>query len=427
MQLLFTNASPRQSSARNFLWRLASVVLQRGARFVVLFYAARLLGPTAFGEYNYLFAFAAMFFALSGWGMDTLVIRELKQQANPRQALAGVTIVKAAASFLSGLVAIGAIFIFHLEHAFLLIFLLCAIIIVTNVQEILANVFTTSAKNEQEFLCAATDSAIVLTGFAFWFYPAPSLLRLIILFLTASLGTLISTTLLAQRLMPLSLGQLQWGGVWRYVRIGAPLTLLGLAEIGFFSLGQVLLKKYVGLDAVGQFSAALKVILIASLVPSLLASVLYPYIAERWNDSAGTRRLLRLALLAVGGTAVMTAAGVMLLGPWAIRHFLGSSYAPASIFLMYLAPILICMGLSVLFGYVLISHKREATSVRITLSVAAITAILYYLCIIRFGVWGAVLAAAVGQFLQFAVTYGYVRYVLKGGGSPLQSESSVGI
>ncbi len=74
---------------RNTSWLLAERVLRMGLGLVVGIYIARHLGPQGFGVLSYVLSFVGLFMSLASLGITDVVIRELVNHPDRRNAILG--------------------------------------------------------------------------------------------------------------------------------------------------------------------------------------------------------------------------------------------------------------------------------------------------------------------------------------------------
>jgi len=67
----------------NTSWLLIEKFVLMGLNFIVMIFVARYLGPIQFGLYNYSLSFVMLFAALSGLGLESVLIKEITRSKNP--------------------------------------------------------------------------------------------------------------------------------------------------------------------------------------------------------------------------------------------------------------------------------------------------------------------------------------------------------
>src|SRR6185369_6272035 len=72
-------------------WMFAGQVVSMGVAFFVGAYVARYLGPQRFGIINYAVSFAGLFAFLLGFGIDSILNRELVREPDRRDILLGTS------------------------------------------------------------------------------------------------------------------------------------------------------------------------------------------------------------------------------------------------------------------------------------------------------------------------------------------------
>ena len=79
-QLLFVNKQLSQIILKNTFWVLIPQIIAKALKIGLMIVAAHQLGPTVFGEANYIIVLSTLCYALSDIGISMLVNREYQQK-----------------------------------------------------------------------------------------------------------------------------------------------------------------------------------------------------------------------------------------------------------------------------------------------------------------------------------------------------------
>lgn len=185
------------------------------------------------------------------------------------------------------------------------------------------------------------------------------------------------------------------------LREGLPLMCAGVAiQIQGYS-DQILIGAFCESEELGQYAAALRVVMIFAFVPIMLQTLAAPEIARGKAEDARLyrRRLGRLYRLAtIAGLA--TAAPLALLGPTIIGVLFGDAYSAAGALLPLFALRLVLANLGVARG-IFLTTEGMARFVLITAAAGALLNVGLNLVLIP--LWGAT-GAIVASLVSFSVT-----------------------
>lgn len=300
-----------------------------GVALLVGVYVVRYLGPQQFGQLSYAQSFVALFAPLASLGLDSVVVRDLVKWPEQRDSLLGTTL---------GLKLVGALFS------------VCAILFAT--------VFTNNTAQDNEFILLLTlgfffqSTSVVDLYFQSLAQShfivkvqliqtiITSIVKLVLVWLAAPLtwfvaSYLFDTICLATGLLVLAKREgllsifchFSFTNAWGLLRESLPLIFAGLAVALYMRIDQVMLKEMLGNDAVGQFSAALKLSEAWYFIPMAICNSVFPAVvaAKSQGKAVYHKRLQQLYDLMVLLSVVVAIPVALLAGP--IIHFLyGAAY-----------------------------------------------------------------------------------------------------
>jgi O-antigen/teichoic acid export membrane protein len=206
-----------------------------------------------------------------------------------------------------------------------------------------------------------------------------------------------------------------------------PLLLSGMAVMLYMRIDQVMLAAMVGDEAVGQFSAALRLSEVWYFVPAAILSAAFPAMLARRKDGtlAYERYVQKLYdLTAWMGLAV--AVVVTLCGPWLIDRLYGDAYAEAARVLQVQTWAGVAVAMSYVHGKWLLAEGLQRLGLFYTLVGCACNLVLNAWLIPRHGAVGAAYATLAAQLgvlpvqLFFAPGRRNFRLMLWSAGAPLR-------
>ncbi len=394
---------------RNAAVKLGSEVAGRAASLALLLLAARRLGTSAFGLYNYGIALGFVLTQLADLGLQMLVAREVARQGKEAQPLVRAALQLKMALSLGVLLLLGWLTAGHNGSVRLALFGLGLMMLAQTYLEFVAYVF----RGEQRLVVEARLLATARLA-------------------TALLGGLV--LLLGGGLLALALSSLLAVGLavaWAYVglhragwlappcapvsyapllRQALPLGLAIFLSIAYTRLAVLLLQARGGELLVAQFSAAHRLVEPGQILPaSLLAAVFPAYAHALPADLDGARRLAWRASLLLAGLGLLAALAFLLFSPWLVPLLYGPGYGGA-------VPVLQLLGFSTMPAFVnyslthyLIAQGRQALLGAFMGAMLVLHAGLSWLLIPGLGATGPALSVLAAEMLLLVCCLGALR------------------
>lgn len=352
-RLVMKKQSGAKRYAVNIYWMVLDKVLRIIAVLSVGIWMARYLGPKEFGDLNYAQSIVGLFGSFTALGLDSIVVREmLRNPTREQDILWNAFYLKLFASILLCCILSlylniklesddirNLIFIFAIAYPFQSVGVV-SLYFQAKVQNrgvALSNIvsFTVSNIAKVYFIL----KRMPLVAFA-WTQPLEGIC------LAAALAFVYrkakgSTASFFHR-FDISMAKFLLKESW-------PLMFSGVVIAIYMRIDQVMIMSLVGAQAVGQYSAAVRISEGWYFVPMIITSTLFPAVIKAKEQGEEIYRVRVQALynvlfwFAVGVAAVMT-----FMSRWAVNVLYGSAYADAGNILM----IHIWAGVFVSMGYV---------------------------------------------------------------------------
>jgi len=270
-----------------------------GVGLVLGVWIARYLGPEQFGLFNFSTAFIGLFGAIAGLGLKDIVVRDIVRDPGSKEETLGTAAVL---QFIGGLIAYGLILgtIFWLRPDDTLVKALVAILgsmMLFKASEVgvywfesqVLSKYAVLAQNGSFLVFAAIKIGLILnnaplTAFA-WATMAEALMVALLL------GVLLG--LRGPRLHHL---RITLERAKSLLKDSWPLMLSGIAIVIYMKIDQIMLGQIVGDEAVGIYSAAVRVSEVWYFVPVMIAASVFPAIleAKKRSEAQYYQRLQRL-------------------------------------------------------------------------------------------------------------------------------------
>jgi len=386
----------------NIGWLFFDKILRMGVGLLVGVWVARYLGPEQFGLFNFASAFVGMFGAIAGLGLQGIVVRDLVREPSSKAEILGSA---AALQLVSGFVAYG---------------LILATIFWLRPEDALAK--TIVAILGSVMLFKASEVAVcwfesqVLSKFIVWVQNGTFLvfasIKVLLIMQGAPLVTFAWVTvaegLVVALLMLAMLGVLGLGARQLRVKFARakllladswPLFLSGVAVMIYMRIDQIMLGQMVGDEAVGIYSAAVRISEVWYFVPAVIVASVFPAILEskKRNKKQYYRRLQCLYDLVVW-ISISIALPMTFLSAPIVALLFGDTYIAAGAVLAVHIWASIFVFLGVASGQWFLAENRQVLSLQRTVLGSIVNVILNIVLIPGYGALGAAWATVVAQF-----------------------------
>lgn len=404
--------------AVNVAWRGLATGVNKVARLFIVLYAANRLGSIDFGVYSFVISLATLAFIFSDWGINILLMRDFVrgETHDDRERLLSTSLLLKIAIGLLSTVAIPLILIIGYggELSLLPLALLFAgTMLIGNIRDISISLFLAVQKAQLEFAVYVVETLTIVASYFLVFRPSPSAFSLFLVYGLGSFASALCAFLLSRKIARFHVRQFSWQLGKKLLHNGLPLSLFGLATYLFFSADQLILKHYHGYEQVGIYSVGTRIVLAVAIVPGLLNSVILPHLSRYSSDMVMVKKIIRFCFLVLTGVASLFSVGIFLFGPWLVKKFFAEEFWSITPLLGPLSLMAIPMFAVSLFDYVLISYNLQKQDFYLTLGAGVLSIILNFLLVPPYGMAGAVIACVVSQFINAALTCGYMVWVLK--------------
>lgn len=383
----------------NVSWLFADRILRMVAGLLITVWLARYLGTEKFGLLNYATAFVALFGALATMGLNGIVVRDLVKEPETANTVLGTAFVL---QFLGGIIAFSlavlTINILRPDNELLrLMVIIFSFALLFRGSEVVKYWFESQVQSKY---VVWVENCIFLVFV---------LIKVILIILHANLVTF-AWAALAEGIVTASamLGVYIWRGNsllnWRAKYLQAkkliidswPLILSSLAIMAYMRIDQIMIGQMLGDEAVGVYSAAVRICEVWYFVPVGIVASVFPSIieAKKHSEKLYDLRLQKLYDLMVV-ISLLVAVPMTFLSEWFVVMAFGKEYKEAGLLLSINIWAGIFVSLGTASGKWFLVENLSSLMFYRTLWGALINIALNFLLIPRYGVLGAVIATFV--------------------------------
>jgi PST family polysaccharide transporter len=370
-----------------------------GIGLVVGIWIARYLGPEQFGLLNYAVALVGLFSAVAGLGLDNIVVRDLVRDPSRSGLTMGTAFLL---RLVSGGVAYGLVLVLItvLKPGDLTTQVVVGLTGATlvlgafNVVEFwfqahVRSKYTVMARNMPFLLLSVVRIGLIVMAAPLVAFAAAIALEALL----GAIGLVIVYRATGQYIRRWRAG---WARARQLIRVSWPLILTGLAIGVYMRIDQVMLGGMVGDEAVGLYSAAVRISEIWYFIPiAVVNSVMPVLIHTRTRNPVQYQRRVQKLLIAMAALGYAVAIPITFLGGSVISLLYGDQYAGAGSTLV----VHIWAGLFVCLGVVQSAWLINEGLTRFSLMTTAVGAVLNvglnFLLLPRYASLGAAIATLI--------------------------------
>ncbi|MCP4953672.1 MAG: flippase [Proteobacteria bacterium] len=401
----------------NIGWLFLDRILRMGTGLFVGVWLARYLGPEQFGLFNFAAAFVGLFGAIAGLGLQGIVVRDIVRNTAGKEETLGTAAVL---QFIAGLLAYGLIIgtIFWLRPDDVMAKVLVAILgstMLFKASEVAIYWFESQVLSKYivwvqngSFLVFAAIKVVLILN------EAP---------LTAFAWTTMAEAFLVGLLMLIMLGLrgpklrklcFTVSRVKTLLRDSWPLLLSGIAIMIYMKIDQIMLGQMLGYEAVGIYSAAVRISEVWYFIPMMIVASVFPAIleAKKISEAQYYQRLQQLYDLMVW-LSVGIALPMTFLSTFVVTLLFGEPFAESGAVLAIHIWAGVFVFLGVASGKWFLAENRQVLSFQRTALGAAVNVLLNFLLIPNFGYIGAAVSTVISQAMA-ALLFDAVQPVTRG-------------
>lgn len=397
---------------KNIAWLFGDKISKLLIGIFVYGWIGQYLGPEEFGKINYALALSALFLSFASLGLSAVIIKELVQNPEKiKQVLASAFCLQLISGFFATItLCIIAYFFLGGTLDSRLIIIILSLPVSLKISEVvrlwleakLQSRISVLIDNSVFFLLAL----IKITAINFEF----STVQIAIIFALESASVSILHILYYKKTNE-SLGwqRADFDTSWRLLRQGAPLIVSSVAFLLYSKIDQIMLEAFIGVSAVGVYSASTRIAEAAFFIPSILVSSIYPSIQQlRKTDSDGYQAALQRLYNMVVLAAVFPALIVSFFSVEIIDIVYGQAYEESANILKIYTWSGVFVALAAASGRYFLSENLQNLTMYRHVFGACLNVLLNLLAIPHYGVIGAacasVISFVVANYLFDAIT-----------------------
>ncbi len=397
-----------ESSSRKYAINTSWILIEKLSRILsgilVGILVARYLGPEQFGMISYALNVVAIFAIFSTLGMDSIIIRELITRKTLQNTVLGTAF---------GLRLIGAVCVVigatyyssirdDAQNTYIVFLVSTSVVLQAFTvidfyfQAAVLGKFT--AINQVITLCISSIAKII-----FIFTHAPVEYFAAMVFVEALLTTINQLLFYKYHKQHVRLWRFSLDEAKTLLSHAWPIILSGLVMVVYQKMDQILIKRWLNMNLLGNYAAAVRISEASFFIPVAICSAIFPGIVNiRDNKTLQEKRLVQLYSLMIWSGLTISLGG-LLVGDWVIPLLYKEKYYLASsVFKIH-----IWCTIPVFYGTAwamwLLSENKQYYLIFLQVILLAVSLFANTQLIPIFGINGAAYALVITQFASLAI------------------------
>lgn len=213
---------------------------------------------------------------------------------------------------------------------------------------------------------------------------------------------------LQQRVINFSLS-FSWREVWRVVRGAFPFASVAILVVIYFRIDLVMIQQMIGADAGGRYAAAYRIMEFLFLIPTTLASAIFPAISQYlYKNTELVKHSVTRSIKLLSAITFPIVIGGILLAEQGMTLVYTKSYLSSVPILQVLLLILIPVTVSFATSTVISASKRPMINAYIALAMVTFNVGSNLLLIPQLGIMGAAASTVLTEFVALILGMFYV-------------------
>ncbi|MGZ4848262.1 MAG: flippase [Halobacteriota archaeon] len=376
--------------------------------FIYTIQIARHLGPTGFGVISLALSFTAIFAPLATLGLNTLATREVaKEKSLASKYLGNLAIIElmlAAGTF--GLIFFTAYLLKYPQETITVICIIALALVCNSYTGIFNSMFQAFERMEYVSFGTILNNVVTLAVVTWATIEGLNILWFSFSYLISSLLVLVYSLTAYGVKFRLPRIQLDFTLWTTSIRQGLPFALTGLFVMVYYYIDSVMLSLMKGDEAVGWYSASVRIILALLFIPTILNMVMFPVMSRFYVTAESSLRLAYekyFKYMAI--IAAPIGVGITLLATNIILLIYGVAYTNSTLALQILIWSTVFIFLGQAFARLFETTNRQTLVTEITAVGMAANVGLNFALIPAFSYIGASVATTLTELIALSLCF----------------------
>lgn len=388
----------------------ASKVIESLISFLIIILISRELGAEGLGQYSFIFGFVGIFFILSDWGLNAMMVKDLsKNFSKVDKYISNIFTTKVILGVLSFLFYFVALFFIGESDLFWHLVFAGLIQLMQIIYSIGLNILRIKSEGLKIATADMIERGIAVVGAVVVFSLTQSLLWFIIVLFFSNLIRAILLFVVSKKYYKIRLG-IDFKFIFSLIRQGFPFLLIGTFTLIYSRMDTIMLKFMQTYEVVGWYNAGYKLIDVLAIVPTLLLMFGFPMMSKLIYENKTAARALFENLIYYSLILVLPiATGIYFVGDRILEFVYGFGAPESFLAFQVLGFGLIFIYVSSISGYMLGAGNKQKLFAWIGGIGAGINIILNFALIPKYSLYGAATATLITYALMMIAMLYMIR------------------
>ncbi len=410
-------ALKKQTMTKNTVMFLISIAAQKAMTLVYFVVVANVFGPVEQGRYSAALAFTTLFGVFVDVGTSAMLTREAARKGKEVELLVRSMFFS---RIVLGVLVYGAMIwgagLLHYSQELTQLIIIAGIAAIVDTCSVASWSIIRGFHNltYEAFGGVLAIAVMVIVGGSAIAMHLPLTMLVYAVLLGSSANFLLALWVLVRKIHISVIPRMHWQSLRELLVLSLPFAGAAIFSRIYTYTDVTFLAKFSGEQAVGWYSAALKVVLALNLIPASISASLYPTLsAHMLNAPQQVGKTFAKAFFILALIAFPASAGLMVLSPAIISVFYNDQYLPTILLLQLLS-------ISMVFGFLcfplgaLLAATNQQKKNTIIYGLAAIISICGNIILVKqYGAVGSAITAIAVSSSIFLISFSVTSYYWK--------------
>lgn len=400
--------STARKIAKNTTVLFISQIITYVLGFFITVYTVRYLSVENYGILSTALALTGIYVVFSDLGLGTLTVREVaRDKSLTRKYVGNITAMKFILSLFTFLLTIATVYIIgYSGNTVTVIYILTVSYLFNAFSSIFYAIFQSYQKMEYQSIATILNSVVMLIGTLMAIYLGLDVIAFALVYLAANAVNFIYVfiTYAWKFYLPNIEVDLDF---WKpTIKEALPMSLTSIFAILIFRVDTVMLSIIKGVEAVGFYNAAYRLMEALIFFPAVYVTSIFPvfstlYVSSQKPLKSAYKKSFKYLTI----ISLPIAVGITLLADQIILLIFKSAYIPSILTLQILIWVLPFSFVNYMLGSLLTSMNRQITLLKITICSLAVTVVLNLVFIPMYSYLGAAVVTVATDAFAVALSF----------------------
>lgn len=376
--------------------------------FFITIYTIRYLSVDDYGILSTALALTGIYVVFSDLGLSTLTVREVaRDKSLTKKYVGNTTVIKLFLSLFTFLLTVASVYLFgYSETTIYVVYILTVAYLFNAFSSIFYSIFQSYQKMEYQSVATILNSAVMLIGTFLVIHFGLNVMDFALVYLAANAVNFIYVIIIYAWKFYLPNVEIDIGFWKPTIKEALPLSITSIFAILLFRVDSVMLSVMKGVEAVGFYNAAYRLMEALIFFPQVYTTAIFPVFSTLYVSS---KKPLKAAYLKsfkyLTILSLPIAVGTTLLAEPIILLLFKSPYYPSVLALQIVVWILPFVFVNYIQGSLLTAMNRQVTVLKITAAALVLNIVMNLILIPMYSFLGAAFVTVISEIFSVALSF----------------------